>query len=303
MSEIITYLQCPACKSAAINKVFSCKDHTVSNEAFEIWQCTNCTLRFTQNVPNEQAIGPYYQSSEYVSHSDTKKGIINRLYHAVRNHTLKGKRALLDGLVVGGSAPSLLDAGAGTGAFAHIMDKHGWAVAGIEPDESARKTAKENYDLDLLTPENLTLLPTQSFDAVTLWHVLEHVHDLHNYLDSFHRILKEDGTLIIAVPNYCSYDAQLYGNSWAAYDVPRHLYHFSPKSMETLLRNHGFVVSERKPMWFDSFYVSMLSEKHRAKHGSLIRAFWNGLVSNAKALSDINKCSSLIYIAQKSKQE
>ena len=302
MSEIITYQQCPACKSADIIKVFSCKDHTVSNEAFEIWQCTNCTLRFTQNVPNEQAIGPYYQSSDYVSHSDTKKGIINRLYHAVRNHTLKGKRALLDGLV-GGAAPSLLDAGAGTGAFAHTMQKHGWSVAGIEPDESARKTAQENYGLDLLTPEKLTLLLTQSFDAVTLWHVLEHVHDLHNYLNSFHRVLKEDGTLIIAVPNYCSYDARVYDNCWAAYDVPRHLYHFSPKSMETLLRNHGFVVSERKPMWFDSFYVSMLSEKHRAKHGSLVRAFWNGLVSNAKALADINKCSSLIYIAKKSKQE
>ena len=301
MNELITYQKCPACNSAAISKVFSCKDHTVSNEFFEVWHCSGCTLRFTQHVPSEQAIGPYYQSPEYVSHSDTRKGFINRLYHTVRNHTLKSKRALLTGLV-GSSSATLLDAGAGTGAFANAMQQHGWSVAGIEPDESARKTAKKNYGIDLQTPEKLTLLQTESFDVVTLWHVLEHVHDLHNYLESFNRLLKHDGTLVIAVPNYCSYDAKVYDNCWAAYDVPRHLYHFSPKSMETLLSKHGFFVSQKKPMWFDSFYVSMLSEKYRAKNGSLIRAFWNGLISNAKALADTNKCSSIIYIAKKSQQ-
>lgn len=302
MSDIITYTQCPACNSAAISKVFSCKDETVSSEFFEIWQCSSCTLRFTQNVPVQQAIGSYYQSSDYVSHTDTKKGLINSLYHTVRNHTLKSKRALL-GKLVGKPTATLLDAGAGTGAFAHTMEKHGWTVQGIEPDESARKIAKDNYGLDLQTPEKLDLIQTQSFDVITLWHVLEHVHDLHQYLDSFNRLLKKDGTLVIAVPNYSSYDAQVYGNCWAAYDVPRHLYHFSPKSMDVLLRKHGFEVIERKPMWFDSFYVSMLSEKHRAKQGSLARAFWNGLRSNVKAIGDHNKTSSIIYIAKKSLEQ
>lgn len=298
MTDIITYQQCPACSSAAISKVFSCKDETVSNEFFEIWQCSGCTLRFTQNVPGGQAIGPYYQSSDYVSHSDTKKGVINRLYHIVRNHTLKSKQALLDKLV-GKPTATLLDAGAGTGAFAHTMQKHGWTVQGIEPDDNARKLAKDNYDLDLQTPENLGLMQTQSFDVVTLWHVLEHVHDLHTYLDSFFRLLKQDGTLVIAVPNYTCYDAAIYGNSWAAYDVPRHLYHFSPKSMDILLNKHGFVITERKPMWFDSFYVSMLSEKHRANKGNIVKAFWNGLRSNVKAVADNNRCSSIIYVAKK----
>jgi SAM-dependent methyltransferase len=301
MSEIITYQQCPACNSAAISKVFSCKDETVSNEFFEIWQCSVCTLRFTQNVPGEQAIGAYYQSSDYVSHTDTKKGLINSLYHLVRNHTLKSKQALLDKLV-GKPTATLLDAGAGTGAFAHTMQKHGWTVQGIEPDDNARKIAKDNYGLDFQTPDKLELLQNQSFDVVTLWHVLEHVHDLHHYLESFFRLLKEDGTLVIAVPNYTSNDAEVYGNCWAAYDVPRHLYHFSPKSMDILLNKHGFVITERKPMWFDSFYVSMLSEKHRANKGNIVKAFWNGLSSNVKAVGDNSRCSSIIYIAKKTKK-
>lgn len=301
MSDFITYQQCPACNSAAISKVFSCKDETVSNEFFEIWQCSVCTLRFTQNVPGQHAIGPYYQSSDYVSHTDTKKGLINSLYHIVRNHTLKSKQALLDKLV-GRPTATLLDAGAGTGAFAHIMQKHGWTVQGIEPDDSARKIAKDNYGLDFQTPDKLDLLQNQSFDVVTLWHVLEHVHDLHPYLKSFFRLLKEDGTLVIAVPNYTSYDAEVYGNCWAAYDVPRHLYHFSPKSMDILLNKHGFVITERKPMWFDSFYVSMLSEKHLADKGNIVKAFWNGLRSNVKAMGDNNRCSSIIYIAKKTDQ-
>ena len=91
MPELISYKQCPCCGSVSVYAALSAKDHTVSGEVFEIWHCDDCTARFTQNVPVAEAIGPYYQSASYVSHSDTAKGLVNRLYHLVRNYTLQGK--------------------------------------------------------------------------------------------------------------------------------------------------------------------------------------------------------------------
>ncbi len=295
MPETIHYTECPACRSTAVYPALSAKDHTVSQESFEIWHCEDCTLRFTQDIPSVSAIGPYYQSAAYVSHSDTQKGLINRLYHRVRNHTLDTKLALLK-QVTGKQSGALLDVGAGTGAFAHTMQSAGWKLTGLEPDETARQNALSKYGLKLLASEELYHLPPAQFDAVTLWHVLEHVHDLHGYLEKFFTILKPGGKLIIAVPNYTSYDAAVYKTSWAAYDVPRHLYHFSPRAMEQLGVSKGFVLQQVKPMWFDSFYVSMLSEKYRNGSGNIMGAFWNGMLSNLKAMSNTKKCSSVIYI-------
>lgn len=298
MASKINYDHCLCCGSAAINKVFECKDYTVSNEYFEIWKCNTCTFRFTQDVPDEASIGAYYQSSEYISHSDTKKGLINRLYHFVRNFTLKAKLNLVKG-VTGVKYGVLLDVGSGTGAFANTMQQAGWNVTGLEPDEIARINALSNYKLNLQELSNLKNLNSQTFDAITLWHVLEHVHELHGYLEKFFEILKPNGRLVIAVPNYTSYDARLYQQYWAAYDVPRHLYHFSPKSMAILLKQKGFEVEAIKPMWFDSFYVSMLSEKYQHGKDSFINAMLAGMISNLKALFNKKKCSSIIYIVKK----
>ncbi|MDB5246450.1 MAG: class SAM-dependent methyltransferase [Segetibacter sp.] len=298
MVSKIHYNQCSSCGSAAISPVFICKDHTVSRQDFEVWKCGSCTFRFTQDVPLEPEISAYYQSQEYVSHSDTRKGLVNRLYHYVRNFTLKTKRNLLKN-VTGLQHGVLLDVGAGTGAFAHTMQRAGWTVTGLEPDTTARENAKKNYDLELDELKNLHRLQNDFFDAITLWHVLEHVHDLHGYLERFFQILKPTGRLVIAVPNYCSYDSEKYRQYWAAYDVPRHLYHFSPKSMEVLLEKKGFLLEAVKPMWFDSFYVSMLSEKYRNGKGNILSAFCTGLVSNIKAINDTKKCSSVIYIIRK----
>ena len=293
----ITYTQCPGCFNTSINKVFRCKDYTVSKEQFDIWECANCTLRFTQNIPDESSIGKYYQSADYVSHSDTKEGVVNKLYHSIRNHTLKTKENLVKE-ATGKHQGSLLDIGAGTGAFANAMKQGGWHVTGLEPDETARKNALSNYDLSLEDPAKLNQFPANTFDALTMWHVLEHVHDLHGYLQSFHKILKQDGKLIIAVPNYTSKDANTYREYWAAYDVPRHLYHFSPASMKVLLEAEGFKLVQTKPMWFDSFYVSMLSEQYKSG-SNLIKAGLNGILSNLKAVADNKRCSSVIYIAEK----
>lgn len=298
MAFIINYDHCICCGSAAISRVFTCTDYTVSKEQFEIWKCGSCTFRFTQNVPSADYIGSYYQSSEYVSHSDTKKGLVNSLYHVIRGFTLKTKRKLITE-VTGLKQGQLLDIGAGTGAFANEMQQAGWNVLGLEPDEFAREKALSNYDLKLEELASLNDLVGETFDAITLWHVLEHVHDLHGYLDKFLEILKSAGRLIVAVPNYTSYDASVYKESWAAYDVPRHLYHFSPKSMQILLQKKGFVLETIKPMWFDSFYVSMLSEKYKHGKQNFINALRIGLLSNRKALSNTEKCSSVIYVIRK----
>ncbi len=298
MADLISYTHCPACASAAVYPALSAKDHTVSGEIFEIWHCDDCTMRFTQKVPGAFAIGPYYQSANYVSHSDTEKGLINRLYHMVRNHTLNSKRKLVQ-LVTGKEQGSLLDVGAGTGAFSNTMQSAGWNVTALEPDDTARKNAANKYGLELQPPENLFKIEASQFDAITMWHVLEHVHELHAYLEQFQKILKPNGKLIIAVPNYTSHDAKVYREFWAAYDVPRHLYHFSPKSMELLGNSKGFTLADTKPMWFDSFYVSMLSEQYKNGSGNLVGAIWNGMISNLKAMGDRRRCSSVIYIFSK----
>ena len=298
MAFIINYDHCLCCGSVAFSKVFTCTDFTVTTEQFEVWQCNTCTFRFTQNAPAETYIAPYYQSAQYVSHSDTNKGIINKLYHLVRSFTLKTKRRLLiksTRLKKG----DLLDVGAGTGAFANTMKNAGWNVTGLEPDEVAREKAESNYGLTLGELSNLAHLSPASYDAITLWHVLEHVHDLHGYLGKFYEILKPGGKLVVAVPNYTSYDAQFYKEKWAAYDVPRHLYHFSPKSMAILLKKKNFTLEKIKPMWFDSFYVSMLSEKNKKGYTNLLRAFWIGMVSNLKAGLSGKRSSSVIYIISK----
>ncbi len=298
MNQTIHYLQCPACKSADIQKALTAKDHTVSGENFEIWHCNHCSLRFTQDIPVLSAIGPYYQSEEYVSHSDSQKGLINNLYHRVRNHTLETKRQLLQTLT-DKQQGSLLDVGAGTGAFSKTMQDAGWQITGLEPDETARTNAKQLHGLELQSPDQVYQLDAAQFDAITLWHVLEHVHDLQGYLENFHRLLKASGKLIIAVPNYTCKDATAYGAFWAAYDVPRHLYHFSPASMQALAKSKGFQVDQMKPMWFDSVYVSMLSEKCKTGKTNLLPALWNGMLSNANAIGNAANCSSVIYILSK----
>ena len=267
----------------------------MSNERFEIWHCGNCSLRFTQNIPDKYSIGPYYQSESYISHSDTSKGIVNRLYRFVRNLTLKNKRKLIH-TATRLSNGHLLDVGAGTGGFASLMKKSGWEITALEPDGQARKKAREINAIQLEDSSKLFEMTAHSFDAITLWHVLEHVHELNVYMDQLKKLLKPGGILFIAVPNYTSFDAEFYHEFWAAYDTPRHLYHFSPAAMKILLKQHGLHLKMVKPMWFDSFYVSLLSEKYKTGRSNLVKGFWNGAVSNLKALMNKERASSLIYV-------
>ncbi len=295
---MIHYEGCPICHSDNIHQKFSAKDYTVSGESFMIFQCNECRGAFTQDVPGIDEIGRYYASENYISHSDTSEGLINKLYHTVRKRTLQQKKELV-AQITGKSSGNLLDIGCGTGAFLHTMQQAGWQITGLEPDETARLKAAELYRVNPLPSGELFSLAPESFDAITMWHVLEHVHALHEYIVQIKSLLKPGGRLVVAVPNYTSPDALHYQQYWAALDVPRHLYHFSPTSMKALMALHGLQVVQTKPMWFDSFYVSMLSEQYRSGKGNIVGAFLNGFVSNAKSVFDKEKCSSVIYIIKK----
>ena len=297
-SIIIHYKNCPVCGSASIKPVLWVRDFTVTQELFQVMECEACTLRFTQDVPTASAIAPYYKSEDYISHTNTSKGLINRLYQSVRKRTMKAKRELVEDQT-GRYAGELLDVGSGIGTFAREMKNGGWHVTGLEPDADARSVAKKLYNVDLSETSALFSLKEGSFDAITLWHVLEHVHELDKYVNQFKNLLNDSGKLFIAVPNYTSKDASVYQEFWAAYDVPRHLYHFSPESIKMLMEKHGMKIDLYRPMWYDSFYISLLSSKYKNRKANLIAAFWNGLRSNSKALTSAKNCSSVIYIISK----
>lgn len=298
MARIISYIRCPACGKTHIGPAIVCRDYTVSQEQFEVWECSSCTLRFTQHVPDAGEIGKYYQSENYISHSDTGEGLVNRLYKIARRYTLASKRKLVTKTTGKGTA-SLLDVGCGTGAFINEMKQARWQVTGLEPDPGAREKAKELYGTEPLPSETLFQLKPGAYHAITMWHVLEHVHDLHAYMERFRGLLASGGKLFIAVPNYTSKDAEHYGAYWAAYDVPRHLYHFSPSSMRELAAKHGFRISLVKPMLLDAFYIAMLSEQYKNGKGNLVKAIMQGIRCFFATLSNKEKSSSLIYVLER----
>ena len=285
--------KCLVCGSTSFEPFLVCKDYTVSQENFNILSCKGCGFKFTNPRPDNTVLGNYYKAESYVSHTNSKKGIVNKLYHLVRNHTLKSKIKMISSYV---SRGTVLDYGCGTGMFLSAINKAGWDTFGMEPDDNARKMASEQ-GLNVFSDKDRvnTYVTDKKFNAITLWHVLEHVTDMPETLSFFKNKLSKEGVLIIAVPNHASYDARYYKEFWAAYDVPRHLHHFDIKSMTSLVEQAGFKLQETKPMKFDSFYVSMLSEKYKTGSVSLLRAFWIGLQSNLKA-KDTHSYSSTIYV-------
>jgi ubiquinone/menaquinone biosynthesis C-methylase UbiE len=248
--------------------------------------------------PQASSIHRYYQSSDYISHTDSSDTFFDRCYQWVRKRAITGKRQLIQSFF-SDSQGRLLDYGCGTGSFLVEMKRAGWQISGIENDSGAMQKASIQTDQLIHSPDHLVQFDSTSFEVLTLWHVLEHVHDLNETIHQFNRILIDNGILIIAVPNHTSYDANVYRKFWAAYDVPRHLYHFSPVTITRLLSNHGFKLISQRPMWFDSFYVSLLSEKYKGNTFGYLRAIFNGVISNLQALYKKDTCSSLIYIFRK----
>lgn len=277
-------------------------DYGYTKEEFNIVECHSCKFWFTNPIPDLEQIGEYYKSENYISHTSSKKGLFERLYHIVRKRAIKKKFKLVS---KGANKGQLLDIGCGTGDFLNYVHEKQWRTKGLEPSDDARELAAKK-GLDVSHSSDLYRLPENTFDRITLWHVLEHVYNLNEDLSQIKRLLKDDGLLFVAVPNRGSFDAQHYGKFWAAYDLPIHLYHFTPNDIRKLMREHGMEVKEVLPMKFDSFYVSMLSEQYKKGSdklslGNIWKGFWTGFRSNMKATNE--SFSSQIYIIKKSRPE
>ncbi len=286
---MITINSCPVCANTSFEKHLNVTDHMITKERFNIVRCASCGFHFTNPRPANSDIAKYYKSEAYVSHSSSKKGVINYFYNLVRTKTLRQKLAWVKDVTAGNE---LLDIGCGTGHFLRVAKSKGFHGIGLEPDEDARNYAQEQNKVKSCPIQELYSLREDTFDVVTMWHVLEHVYNLNDDIQQIKRLLKNNGYLFVAVPNMNSYDARYYGEYWAAYDVPRHLYHFQKLDIERLFLNHGFELKKVIPMKYDSFYVSMLSEKY--KGGNLLRAVFIGLLSNLKAKK--HGFSSQVYV-------
>jgi 2-polyprenyl-3-methyl-5-hydroxy-6-metoxy-1,4-benzoquinol methylase len=266
----------------------NCKDHTVSGELYRVMKNQEYDFLVTSPVPSDLA--KYYQSEDYISHTDAKKSLFDNVYQIVKRHTLKKKVALLNSFLP--EQKTVLDIGAGTGDFLHACKKDNWKVVGVEPSIKAREIAKSK---NVLLEKELSFFKGQKFDVITLWHVLEHVENLEAYTQSLQELLKENGTLLIAVPNYKSFDASHYGSFWAAFDVPRHVWHFSQTSIQKIFALVSLKVVQTIPMKFDAYYVSLLSEKYKNGKMNILKSFWIGFQSNIKAKRS-SEYSSLIYV-------
>jgi 2-polyprenyl-3-methyl-5-hydroxy-6-metoxy-1,4-benzoquinol methylase len=267
------------------------RDYSVSKEIFELHHNPEYDLLMTFPKPSLEKLPSYYESEDYISHTDGKRSLFERMYHFIKNIALKHKLKLINSQSKKGK---LLDIGAGTGDFLVVAKKNGWEITGIEPSAKARSIAI-NKGVNFAT--NLSDLESHSFDVITMWHVLEHVPNLDEYISELKRLIKPSGTILIAVPNFKSFDANYYGKFWAAYDVPRHIWHFSKTAIQKLFAEKEMKLIEVLPMKFDSFYVSLLSEKYKTGKMNFIKAFFVGLKSN-KSGKQTKEYSSHIYIVK-----
>lgn len=268
------------------------KDHSVSGEEFELVRNSEYGFLETLPLPASDKLSDYYKSEDYISHTNSKRNLFEKAYHLVRAISLKKKLSLINSF--SSEEKKLLDVGCGTGDFLETAKQNNWQVVGIEPNEKARTIANKKTNNSVFEIEQLLKIDAHSFDVITLWHVLEHLPNLENQISVFKKLLKPDGVLIIAVPNYKSFDAKHYAEFWAAFDVPRHLWHFNKESLSNLVSKFKMEVIKIKPMWFDAFYVSMLSEKYKTGRMNPIKGFWIGLLSNLKSIRT-KEASSLIY--------
>ena len=290
---------CPICGSKRLDEAGTCTDHYATGESFKIWRCLDCRFRFTQDFPDESVIARYYDSPDYISHSDTRRGLVNKIYHLARTYMLRRKR----NLVIEQTEQErghVLDIGAGTGYFAHEMKKARWTVTAAETNPEARAFARRHFRLDhIIAPDELATQPDGTYDAVTMWHVMEHVQELDHEWNLIHRLLREGGIFLMAVPNFESADGRIYGNHWAAFDVPRLLWHFNSENVHTIAARHGFKMIDTQPMPLDAFFISILSERYAGSRHPFLQGMSTGLKCYFKSGGRPELSSSIIYVMKK----
>jgi len=295
---MINHNRCPVCNERDIREEVRSTDHLVSGESFQIARCNNCRLLFTQEVPGENDIGSYYKSEDYVSHSDISSGLLYWLYHLGRQIMLKRKHKMItkaSGLKEG----SLLDIGSGTGYFPAYMKRKKWISTAVEIDEEAREFSRNKFNLEVHGLDELEKFKPGQFDVITLWHVMEHLDNPVKMLTKIYDLLKYNGNCIIAVPNNQSYDAKLFGESWAAWDVPRHRWHFDIPSFRYLVNLSGFRIRQIRRLPLDSFYISVLSARYRNYRMAFIFGLIVGFISLVCSIINRKYSSSLVYILDK----
>jgi len=293
---MILLTKCPLCNSKNLKENFRCTDFSTSKETFIIVSCETCGFLLTNPRPETKNIHKYYDSSSYISHTNKKEGFFNWMYQTVRKHSIKKKVSLLKRFVKTGYH---LDIGCGTGEFLYACKKSGFKTKGIEPAKIAREQAIKNFDLDVSEKTKLEYFKPNSFDSISMWHVIEHVEDIKKTISNLSKILKSNGFLIVAVPNHKSWDASFYKEFWAAWDVPIHFWHFSKETISVLFKKYSLELITTKPLIFDSFYISILSEKFKTNKVNYVKSFFIGLISNFFGFFTKNGYSSQIYIFKK----
>ena len=289
-------INCPLFeKKTVLNNYINVKDYSNTQEEFTIVSCETTSFLFTNPRPKEKDISKYYNFDDYISHSNKKNDFISKLYQVVRSFSIKRKYKLISKLI---SSKKILDVGSGTGEFLSYMKIKRFDTYGVEIAKKARELSKKNHGL--FVKDSLSSLKEKNFDIITMWHVLEHVYDLDGYMKKIKSLLNDNGIVIIAVPNHKCFDQKFYGKYWAGWDVPLHLWHFDKKSMQKVSEKYGFRISSIYPLYFDSFYVSLLSSKYKYKSYKLVQAFFIGLYSNLIAKLKTGEYSSLIYVLKKS---
>jgi len=276
-----------------IKEYIKVKDSFLSNENFTLFLNEFDEVLNTSPKPSEKKLSEYYNSSQYLSHKNSGSTLFAKIYFISRKWMVFSKTQLISKLCP--LPGKIVDVGSGTGDFLIAQNKKGWNVVGIEPSATARKIAE---NANILHLSSLKKLKDITQDAITFWHSLEHVYDLEETLNQAKRVLKIKGYLIVACPNYMSWDAKYYKKNWAAWDVPRHLRHFSPNSLNLILQKKGFVQVDKKPLLLDAFYVSILSEKIKKNRLGFLKGILIGLISNVVALFSKNY-SSQVYVFQK----
>jgi len=284
---------CPVCGHASFTDFLKGRDYFLTGEEFKIHRCSECGFLITWPVPAKEVIGRYYESKEYISHDAEERKLMNLAYKVARAFTIRSKFRLVQ---KHSSGKRLLDIGCGTGEFLNFCSNKGYVTSGIEPNPKAREFAIREYNLEVRDRISFSAEETGTFDCITMWHVLEHIHDLNGTLTTLKGVLKPSGTLILALPNPGSWDAGYYKEFWAAFDLPRHLYHFSRNDISSLAEKNGFKLKKTYPQYLDAFYISMLSEKYRAGKKDPVKGFLNGLRSNFKAKDPAFGYSSHIYV-------
>jgi len=288
-------ISCPLSeKKTVLKNYINVKDHSNTQEEFTIVSCETNNFLFTNPRPKESDISKYYDFEDYISHTNKENDFVSKLYQIVRNYSIKIKCKLISKLI---GSKKILDVGCGTGEFLSYMTSKGFDTYGVEIAKNARELSIKNHGL--LVKDSLSSLKEKNFDIITMWHVLEHVYDLDGYMKKIKNILNDNGIVIIAVPNHKCFDQKFYGKHWAGWDVPLHLWHFDKESMLKVSNKYGFEISSIHPLYFDSFYVSLLSSKYKYNSSKLFQSFIIGLYSNLIAKFKTGEYSSLIYVLKK----